>query len=99
MRIMRKFFFNLFSYEDFVKMKISKNNIDKVVKLRNIVKYNIMNDFDFATNNDVKRIKKETEDNLYLVMHRLGPPAFLKQRFKNETIKKYKIVNGTNFGN
>ncbi len=80
------------------KVCISKNNIDKVVKLRNILKYDITDNFDYTTNKDVKRIKNETEENFYMVLHRLGPPAFLKKKFNIDTIKKYKIVNGDNFG-
>ena len=66
--------------------------------MRNIIKNDINDEFDFATNTNAQKIKKETEDNLYLAMHKLGPPAFLKKTFKRETIKKYKIVNGNYFG-
>jgi hypothetical protein len=33
-----------------------------------------------------------------LTLKSLGPPSFLKTRFKNTTIEKYKVVNGKYFG-
>lgn len=68
------------------------------MKLRNIIKNDIYDDFDYCTNGKVQIIKKDTEDRLYMSMHKLGPPSFLKKNFKVETIKKYKIVNGKYFG-
>jgi hypothetical protein len=48
--------------------------------------------------NKVRQIKEETQDLLALTLHKLGPPAFLKTKFKNQTVKKYHNVNGKYFG-
>lgn len=60
-----------------------------------------MDEMDFITDrkaNKVRKIKEETQDILTLTLHKLGPPSFLKTKFKNQTIKKYQTVNGKYFG-
>jgi hypothetical protein len=44
-------------------------------------------------------MNKESDQEITMAMHKLGPPSFLKKNFKSETIKKYKMVTGINFGN
>lgn len=97
----------IFSYESFDYSfegdvnKISKKNIEKVIKLKKILKSNYLDDMDLVTNrsaNKVRQIKEETQDLLTLTLHKLGPPGFLKTKFKNQTVKKYHIVSGKYFG-
>ena len=86
---------------DGIEKKISIKNIEKVIKLKNILKNNVKDEIEFISSNNtnkLRKIKQETEDNLTLALHRLGPPGFLKTKFKSETVKKYQIVNGKYFG-
>ena len=81
--------------------KVSKKNIEKVIKLKKILKNNVLDDMDFMIKggaNKVRKIKEDTEDLLTLTLHKLGPPAFLKTKFRNQTVKKYQTVNGKYFG-
>ncbi len=52
-----------------------------------------MDDNDLISNNigndKVKKIKENTQDILTLTLHRLGPPSFLKTKFKIQTVKKF----------
>jgi hypothetical protein len=66
--------------------------------LRNIIKHDINDELTFSTNKDIQRMNKKIDEKLVMALHKLGPPAFLKKNFKNETIKKYKMVSGLNFG-
>jgi len=81
--------------------KVSKKNIEKVIKLKKILKSDYLDDMDIVANrsaNKVRKIKEETQDLLTLTLHKLGPPGFLKKKFKNETVKKFQTVNGKYFG-
>jgi len=102
------FIYNIYSYEDMNNeeetnnlKRISHRNLEKVMRLRRILKNKANEEIDFflvSHEPKLKEIKNETEDNFTLAMHKLGPPAFLKTKFKNETIKTYNIVSGKYFG-
>ncbi len=71
------------------------------MRLRRILKNQANEEVDFFlvwSQPKLKEIKTENEDNLTLRLHKLGPPSFLKTKFKNETIKTYQTVNGKYFG-
>jgi hypothetical protein len=75
--------------------------LEKVVRLRRILKNKAIEEIDFFLVNSepkLKEIKTENEDNFTLTLHKLGPPSFLKIKFKNETMKTYKTVSGKFFG-
>lgn len=65
------------------------------------MKSNYLDEMDLVTDrnpNKIRQIKEETQDLLTLSLHKLGPPNFLKTKFKNQTLKKYHIVSGKYFG-
>ena len=55
-------------------------------------------DFIMNNANKLRQIKEETEDMLTLRLHKLGPPGFLKTKFRNQTVQKFQTVNGKYFG-
>ena len=68
--------------------------------MKKILKNEAKDDMDFIMNNanKLRQIKEETEDMLTLRLHKLGPPGFLKTKFRNQTVQKFQTVNGKYFG-
>jgi hypothetical protein len=45
-----------------------------------------------------KEQRRNNDNELMLTLKSLGPPSFLKSKFKKDTIERYKIVSGRYFG-
>lgn len=80
---------------------ISQKNLDRIIRVRNIVKTgkDLLNDN--LGIEDLKKFKEQRRQNdqeLLLALKSLGPPSFLKTQFKTTTISKYNVVNGKFFG-
>ncbi len=72
--------------------KINQKNLDKVLRLRQILNNRANDEIDFYLTNyepKLKKIKNDIEDDFILTLHKLGPPSFLKTKFKNITNKTY----------
>lgn len=84
-----------------VKRNVYKNNLKRIIRVRNIMKKRLDNENDFLGIEDIMKFKKlnrEGEDDVIRALKKFGPPTFLKTKFKKETMEKYKIVNGKYFG-
>lgn len=80
---------------------ISHKNLEKVLRLRKILKDQAHDEVDFflvSNASKLKELKNDNEDDFTLTLHRLGPPSFLKTKFKKDTMNMYKTVNGKFFG-
>jgi hypothetical protein len=80
---------------------INLKNLRRVVRVRNILKSKKDPDNDFLGINNIgkfKEDKRQNDNELIMTLQNLGPPSFIKTRFKKDTIEKYKIVNGKYFG-
>lgn len=47
---------------------------------------------------DFNNVKNYSDIDFVKACGRLGPPSFLKTKFKKNTVEKFKIVNGKYFG-
>ena len=87
--------------EEMLRAMVNRKNLDRVIRVRNIVKKKIDFKNDHLGFGDIDKFKeqgRENDNQLILTLKSLGPPSFLKTRFKNTTIEKYKVVNGKYFG-
>jgi hypothetical protein len=79
----------------------SKKNLNRIVDLLRLKEFEF-NEFEMNNPKDVKRdkITPETEEGCYILtaISRLGPPPFLKTKFKSKTIFKYNDSMGFGFG-
>ena len=79
----------------------SKQNLNRIVDLLQLKEYDY-NEFEMNNPKEVKRdkITPETEEGCYILtaISRLGPPPFLKTKFKSKTISKYNDSMGFGFG-
>jgi hypothetical protein len=80
---------------------ISEKNLDRIIRVRNIMKTgkDLLNDN--LGIEDMKNFRKQRQVNdqeLILALKTLGPPSFLKTRFKSTTVSRYNVVNGKFFG-
>lgn len=91
-----------FDEENQMKKCVYKKNLQRVIRLRNIMKKSInpLNKFMGAEDMDnFNKLKQDSEDiGLIKSFNRLGPPSFMKKQFKKTTVEKYKSVNGKYFG-
>lgn len=94
-------------YEDFsrygsmkIKNGVHVTNLDRVIRVRNIMKkgYDQKNDhLGFGDPKKYKENKTIIEFDSMISMKTMGPPNFLKRRFKISTIDKTKNINGLFF--
>lgn len=80
---------------------VNIKNLERVIRVRNIIRKKIDLENDFLGIQDITKFKenrRENDNELMMTLKSLGPPSFLKTRFRNKTIEKYKIVNGKYFG-
>jgi hypothetical protein len=80
---------------------INKNNLNRIIRVRNIMKNKIDDRNDNLGMANIDKFKEErrvNDNELMKTLNKLGPPSFLKTRFKKETIDRYKMVNGKFFG-
>jgi hypothetical protein len=81
--------------------RINLHNLNKVVRLRNVIK-NKMDpdsvDTDIKEPAKFKEMVEKNHDEVVKIMKKLGPPSFLKSKFKTATLNKFKVVNGKYFG-
>ena len=81
--------------------KVSKVNINRIKRLKQIMKSLEDNEQVgvFVVNVDkLKKEQKKSETDIMLAIKRSGKPSFVKTKFRSKTIKRYKGVSGKNFG-
>jgi hypothetical protein len=77
----------------------SHGNLKRIIKLRNILKYKV-EDENLAVL-DINKFKAQTKENekqAILALQSLGPPSFIKKKFKSSTYEKFKMLSGKYFG-
>lgn len=87
--------------ERITELKIDYNNLRKKIALYNFTKskLDIENENEiFDTVEKFKENKKEADVDLLLALRELGPPTFVKQKFKNNTVKKFNCISGLYLG-
>ena len=81
-------------------MKIlEQNNINRIIRIRSILKKRIDHPSDFVDLDYVESFKKERKKNFFhdnQTIIKLGPPSFIKTKFKVSTTRK--VSDGKNFG-
>jgi hypothetical protein len=80
---------------------ISKKNLERIIRVHEIVKNKIDKRNDFLGVQNMKKFREarmEMDENLVMVLKKLGTPSFLKTGFREKTMEKYKTVNGKYFG-
>jgi hypothetical protein len=81
--------------------RINLHNLNKVVRLRNVIKHKIdpeSVDTEIKEPAKFKNMVEKNQDEVVKIMKKLGPPSFLKSKFKTATLNKFKVVNGKYFG-
>ena len=80
---------------------ISINNINRIIKMDKLMKdikdreqFNVIE----LNIDQLKNHQKKSEDDGVLAINRAGKPRFVKKKFKQKTILKYKGVSGEFFG-
>lgn len=79
----------------------SKTNINRIKRIKGILKNIEDNERTDTFNVDVEKLKedkKKNEEDLLLAIKRAGIPRFIITNFKSKTMKKYKKVSGGFFG-
>jgi hypothetical protein len=69
--------------------------------LRKILKNRAHDEIDFYIEKNldkVKEIKNNIDDKNSIALHKLGPPSFMKKKFRLETMNMFKSVSGKFFG-
>ena len=93
----------LTEYEELNKDKYaySQQNLNRIIDLLKLKEFDF-NEFEMNNPKEVKRdkITPETEEGCYILtaISRIGPPPFLKTKFKSKTISKYNDSMGFGFG-
>jgi len=80
---------------------VNKKNLNRVIRVRNIVKYKTDKQNDHLGMDNINKFKEERRANdneMLITLKKLGAPSFIKTKFKKETIYRYKVVNGNYFG-
>ncbi len=86
---------------DFISTYYNRNNLDRVIRVRNIIKNGHDIERDNVGLNEIQKIKNERAeaDKIILsILKSVGPPSFMKTKFRLKTIEKYKNVSGRYFG-
>ena len=81
--------------------KLNFENLKRIITLNNIKKYKINSDMNHLGIIDINKFKaklRDCEQNLIKAVHILGPPKYIKSKFKISTIKKYYMHVGSYFG-
>ena len=94
--------YDQFSLQDPSKIKngIHFNNLDRFIRVRNILKHGYDKKNDFLGFGDIKKFKQKKTDFDYKTLNSIksmGPPHFLKTKFKLSTINKTKNIEGLYF--
>lgn len=80
---------------------VHARNLNRVVRVRNIIKNKSDKKYDHLGVIDMKKFKDEKrnlDDKVQKTLNRLGPPSFLKTKFRTRTVDQYKVVNGKYLG-
>jgi len=98
------YLFVIFSYKDIdttTKSVINSNNLKRIISVNHIKKHKIDSNSDGLGIIDINKFKKNLRDSENITiksLRKLGPPKFIKTRFKLSTIKEYNVYNGNYFG-
>jgi hypothetical protein len=93
---------NFHHYDNVIfKKNVSQKNIERTVRLRNIMKTknDPRNDnlilYDV---NEFKNQKRDIESQAAKIINKIGAPSFMKTRFKQATIQKFRVTAGNFMG-
>lgn len=87
---------------DFIHTYYNENNLDRLIKVRNIIKKKGHNvERDNVGIEEIQMLKNEravADKHCLSILKSVGPPSFIKTKFRLKTIEKYKNVSGRYFG-
>lgn len=86
----------------FMSRQLNQETFDRVIKMRNIFKNNNETaEKEQLEIENMQRYKEEMRQNdneLILALNKLGPPSFVKRKFRQGTIEKFEVIKGKFFG-
>jgi hypothetical protein len=87
-------------YEKFEhKLKaFNKNNLNRVIKVRNIIKNRKSLNIDIEDVDNIDEEKPDFNSEMIKTSLKIGAPSFLKTKFRSSTIERYKIAHGRYLG-
>jgi hypothetical protein len=81
--------------------RINMHNLSKVVRLRTVLKTKKdpeIDETEIQSPAKIKEMVQKNQDEVIKALKKLGPPSFLKNKFKTATLNRFKVVNGKYFG-
>lgn len=81
--------------------KINMHNMHKVIRLRTVLKTKSDPDSEEINIKNFEKFREMVRTNnnkVIKALDQLGPPSFIKSKFKTTTINTFKVVNGKYFG-
>ncbi len=76
-------------------------NLKRIISVNHIKKYNVDTNNDFLGISDIHSFKQGHRDNearVIQTLHILGPPKYVKTKFRTKTVNYYNIFSGMYFG-
>ena len=83
------------------KGKINVHNMHKIIRLRTVLKTKTDPDSEEINIKNLEKFREMIRLNnnkVIKALNQLGPPSFIKSKFKTTTINTFKVVNGKYFG-
>ena len=78
---------------------INYNNLERGIKVHYIRKNKVeLDNEEIVTRERFKKIKSETDEEISYLMKNTGVPHFVKKKFKEKTLRKYREVSGDYMG-
>lgn len=78
---------------------INYNNLERGIKVHYIRKNKVeLDNEEIVTRERFKKIKSETDEEISYLMRNTGVPHFVKKKFKEKTLRKYREVSGDYMG-
>ncbi len=87
--------------DDFIYTHYNRNNLNRVIRVRNILKNGHDKEIENIGINEIQILKNERAeaDKYFLAtLKSVGPPSFMKTKFRLKTMETYKNVSGRYFG-
>lgn len=87
------------THSGFSEPLINYNNLDRGIKVHYIRKNKVeLDNEEIVTRERFKKIKSETDEEISYLMKNTGVPHFVKKKFKEKTLRKYREVSGDYMG-